>query len=258
MMEEHVFMKIAVVEDDSIHAAMTVRLLEEWLEGSDIKSEISVFSSAESYLFEWENNKVWDVLFIDIQMPGINGIELARSIRKENKKVALVFVTGITDYMQEGYEVEALHYLVKPVDSTKIAYCMERVAEVFKSAVKNKAVLIEAEDITGGREGGRVILRLSPEDVFFMEASAHNTEIHTRDKLYRIREGISVTRKRFAQDMFVLCHRSFIVNLMYVSGIGKDEVTLDDGRKVPMSKRCAGAVREAFIKFYGRMRDDNG
>lgn len=250
-------MKIAVVEDDDVHAAMTVRLLEKWLDSSGIKYRLFVFSSAESFLFEWEDDKVWDILFIDIQMPGISGIELARSIRKENKKVALVFVTGITDYMQDGYEVEALHYLVKPVDSAKVSYCMERVAGVFENAKKNNAVLIEAEDITGGGDGGRVIFRLSPEDIFFLEASAHNTEIHTRDKSYRIREGISVVGKRFAQDMFVLCHRSFIVNLMYVSGIGKDEVTLDDGRKVPMSKRCAGAVRESFIKFYSRMRDDN-
>ncbi len=250
-------MKIAVVEDENVHAVMMVRLLKEWFKGSDIKSEILVFSSAESFLFEWENNKVWDVLFIDIQMPGINGIELAKSIRKESKNLAIVFVTGITDYMQDGYEVEALHYLVKPVDSAKVSYCMERASEIFNSEKKKNIVLLEAEDITGGVESGQVILRLSPEDIFFMEASAHNTEIHTRDKLYRIRAGIGLTGKRFSQDMFVLCHRSFIVNLMYVSSIGKSEVTLDDGRKVPMSKRCAGAVRESFIKFYSRIRDEN-
>lgn len=250
-------MKIAVVEDENVHAVMMVRLLKEWFKGSDIKSEILVFSSAESFLFEWENNKVWDVLFIDIQMPGINGIELAKSIRKESKNLAIVFVTGITDYMQDGYEVEAMHYIVKPVDSAKVSYCMERASEIFNSEKKKNIVLLEAEDITGGVESGQVILRLSPEDIFFMEASAHNTEIHTRDKLYRIREGIGLTGKRFSQDMFVLCHRSFIVNLMYVSSIGKSEVTLDDGRKVPMSKRCAGAVRESFIKFYSRIRDEN-
>lgn len=254
-MEEHVFMKIAVVEDDGVHAAMLVRLLEEWLTESHTKSGISVFRDAESFLFEWENNKVWDALFIDIQMPGINGIELAKNIRKENKKVALVFVTGITDYMQEGYEVEALHYLVKPVDGARIAYCMERVAKAFENAKNKRAVLIEAEDVTGGMEGEKIMLRLPSEDIYFMEASAHNTEIHTSDKTYRVREGISVLAKRFGQEMFIFCHRSFIVNLMYVSGIGKDVVTLDDGRKIPMSKRCAGAVRESFIKFYGRMRD---
>lgn len=250
-------LNIAVIEDDSVHAVNTVRLLEEWLDGRNRKSNISVFSNAESFLFEWERNKIWDVLFIDIQMPGINGIELAKSIRRENKKAAIVFVTGITDYMQEGYEVEALHYLVKPVDSDKIGYCMERVAETFDSEKKKRAVLIEAEDITGGKEGERIMLRLSPEDIFYMEAFKHNTEIYMEEKIYRIREGIGELRKRFEDDMFVPCHRSYLVNLMYISGIGKDALILDDGRKVPMSKRCAGAVKEAFIKFYSRMRDDS-
>ena len=243
-------LNIAIVEDDKVHADITCRLLKEWLIEKDIKHYIKKYISAEAFLFEWEQNQLWDALFLDIQMPGINGMELAKSVREHNNDVSIVFVTGITDYLQEGYEVEALHYLIKPVNEDKIRYCMERICKKRENQEKKHMLIIEGVQAVCGKESENITLRLYREDIIFIEASGHNINLNTKEAAYCIREGISIWQKRLNDKMFVLCHRSYIVNLMYVSKLEKNAVILDDGKVIPMSKRCAKSVKEAFISFY--------
>ena len=109
-------LNIAIVEDESIHADLIERYIGDWAKEKHIRCQFRKFPNAESFLFEWEENRIWDALFLDIQMPGTNGVELARQIRTQDGKVAIVFTTGITDYLQEGYELAALHYLIKPLE----------------------------------------------------------------------------------------------------------------------------------------------
>ncbi len=241
------------MEDEKVHAAIIIRLLEEWLKRREIKFHIQEFPDGEAFLFEWEQNQAWNALFFDIQMPGLSGMELARKIRKENRQVAIVFVTGITDYLQEGYEVEALHYLIKPINEEKIDYCMERIAVKYNEDERQRAILIEAKELKNGEESSHVTIKLCPEDILYIEAFAHNTELHTRDKRYRVREGICVWRKRLQQEAFIPCHRSYLINLMYVARLEKEVVVLDDGTTVPMSRRSYKAVNQAFIQFYRRI-----
>lgn len=247
-------LNIAIVEDERAHAAITIRLLGAWLQERRIKFQIREFHSGEAFLFEWEQNQAWNALFLDIQMPGLNGMELAKRIRRDNEQVAIVFVTGITDYLQEGYEVEALHYLVKPIDADKISYCMERIFAKYQEQKKRRALLIEAEETADGQDSSHITLRLSLEEIVYLEAFAHNTQLYTREKSYCVREGIGAWRKRLPMEMFVVCHRSYLVNLLYVARLKKDRIVLDDGKEVPMSRRCYQSVNQAFIEFYRQMR----
>ncbi|MDE7298574.1 MAG: response regulator, partial [Lachnospiraceae bacterium] len=158
-------LKIAVVEDERVHAAVLIRFLKAWLQEKNIAFCIREFPDAAAFLFEWEQNQAWNALFLDIQMPGLNGMELAKKIRQENRRIAIVFVTGITDYLLEGYEVEALHYLMKPVDTDKISSCMERIYTRYCEQERQTAILTEAEEVVDGQRSSHVTLRLLPEDI---------------------------------------------------------------------------------------------
>lgn len=247
-------LKIAIVEDDRVHAAVLVRFLETWLREKNIAFCIREFPDAAAFLFEWAQNQAWDALFLDIQMPGLNGVGLAKRIRQDDRRVAIVFVTGITDYLLEGYEVEALHYLVKPVDAEKTAACMERIVSQHYDQERQRVVLTEAEEFADGQQNNHVTLRLVPEDILYIEAFAHNTVIYTKDRRYSVREGISAWKKRLSGDVFCTCHRSYLVNLFHVVRLEREAVVLDDGRRVPLSRRNFKEMNQAFIRFYSGLR----
>lgn len=243
-------LKIAIVEDEQVHADLLIHFLEAWLKENQVNFCIRQFPDAAAFLFEWEQDQAWHALFFDIQMPGLNGVELARRIRKDNHRVALVFVTGMTDYLLEGYEVEALHYLIKPVDAAKTASCMERIIARCREQERREAILTEAREIQNGEKGSRITLRLMPEDILYIEAAAHNTELHTREKCYMVGDGIHVWRKRLPEEEFCSCHRSYLVNLLHVAHLEKETVILDDGRQIPLSRKSYKDVNLAFIRFY--------
>lgn len=247
-------LNIAIVEDEKAHAAVLAHFLEAWAQERNVAYCVRVFPNAAAFLFEWEQNQAWNALFLDIQMPGINGVELAKRIRCENKRISIVFVTGITDYLLQGYEVEALHYLIKPVDADKIDSCMERILTRYREQEGEKVVLTEARELVDGQKGDRVMLRLLPEDILYIEAFAHSTELHTKEKCYLVSDGIGAWRERLPGETFCSCHRSYLVNLFHVVRLEKAAVILDDGRHVPLSKKSYRDVNQAFIRYYSRIR----
>lgn len=245
-------LNVAIIEDEGVHAELTSGYVRDWAGKRKIKCRISKFADAESFLFEWEENRVWDVLFVDIQMPGLDGVELAREIRKQDSRVAIIFTTGITDYMQEGYEVAALHYLIKPIEAEKVEACMERIIKEDEKKAGEQTFLLEAEDVSDGEPGERRTIKISTGEIVYLEALAHYTDLHTEERVYRLREGIGEWRKRLAGCGFAGSHRSYLVNLLYVACVEKKEVVLDMGTVLPLSRRNQKEFNAAFIRYYSR------
>ncbi|MDE7044933.1 MAG: response regulator, partial [Acetatifactor sp.] len=121
-------MKLAIVEDEAVHGKLLEQYIEEWGKQNNVPVSVKTYVNAESFLFEWEDMPC-DAVFADIQMPGMDGMEMVRKLREKDAKIPVVFTTGITDYMQEGYEVEALNYLVKPLSAEKVSACLDKVLQ---------------------------------------------------------------------------------------------------------------------------------
>ena len=107
--------KIAVCDDEQDQTEYILSILAAWGRQYGCNCDVSVFDSAESFLFDYEDHKTWDILLLDVEMKNMTGIELARRIRKDDSRTEIIFTTAHFEFAGEGYEVDALHYLVKPV-----------------------------------------------------------------------------------------------------------------------------------------------
>lgn len=121
--------RAAICDDSAADCEYIRKLISEWAQERNITVNAEEFPSAESFLFRYAENKTFDLLLLDIEMDGMDGVTLAKRIRRENEAVQIIFITGYSDYIAEGYEVAALHYLMKPVNQEKLFSVLDRALE---------------------------------------------------------------------------------------------------------------------------------
>lgn len=234
-------MRIAVIEDEKVHRDLMLSYLEKWSAEQGGEDEIAPFETAESFWFVYEGNKCFDILFVDIQMPGMNGMELAKRIREKDRDVVIVFTTGLTDYLEEGYEVEALHYLVKPLNEEKVRQCLEK-AKTRRQTVNYLTLHTEEET-----------LKVSEEAVNYAEAMGHGCILGMAgDGELAVKESLSELEVMLEGRGFVKCHRSYLCRIGNIHHIGKEEIAFDDGKCIPVSRRLYNEVNKRFIEHFRR------
>lgn len=232
-------MKIVICDDEKSEQQLLRKYVTEWASGKGHTAEIYCFDSAENFLFSWEDEKDYQVLILDIEMGNMNGMELARKIREVDKEIPILFVTGYGEYMQFGYDVAALHYLLKPVNKGQFFSVLDRLPREQK----------ETEKIFFQTDEGSISLPL--QEIWYVEAEGHRCTLHTQNTILVLKESISSVEKRLTEYLFIVkCHRSYLVNLQHVSVVLKEELALDDQKKVPLSRNLRKAVNDAFIRCY--------
>ncbi len=228
--------EIAICDDEEKQRVYIKSLVERWLHQTFHHVKIQEYASSEQFLFEQAYDRT-QILFLDIEMEKMDGIALAREIRKHNRQMQIIFVTGYMEYIQEGYDVEALHYLLKPVSQEKIDSVLERAVERLKTA--DAVFLVEC--------GGEV-LRLPFKEIRFIESNRNYNIIHA-DNDYEMRGTLSELEEKL-DEAFVRVGRSYLVNLHYVRRIGKTELILNTGEKLLVPRGSYKKLNEAFIKYF--------
>lgn len=244
-------MKLAIIEDEQVHTELLSKYIEKWSKGRNVPVTIAAFPSAESFLFTWEEEKDFDVLFVDIQMKEMNGMEMAKRVREQDPDIAIIFTTGISDYMEVGYEVEALHYLLKPISPEKLYNCMER---ILKREKHENFVLVQTKEET---------LKLSAESIMFIEARGHSCLIEfcpQAGKTFHVEttEGISELEQQLSETEFVRCHRSFVCRIGGIRHIDRSGIIMDNDSWIPVSRRMYSQVNQMFIRYFKREKENNG
>ncbi|MCQ2008633.1 MAG: LytTR family DNA-binding domain-containing protein [Sporolactobacillus sp.] len=232
-------MKIAICDDDKTQREYLATLVKEWARKNNKILMLELFENAQGFLFSWSTDQSYDALLLDIQMPVLNGMELARKIRERDELLAIIFITGFSDYMDEGYEVSALHYLIKPVKEERLFTVLDRASK--KVTKQKKTLLIE--------QNGEMI-RVNQEDILCLEAFAHTIDVTTAEQHYQVKVSIDQFERQLDPHLFVRPHRSYLVGLKYISQLRKTGLTLDTGKKIPVSRRRYQAVNQAFIRFF--------
>ncbi len=235
--------KIAIIEDEQTHTELLSAYLQTWGEAQGQAVSMQTFLSAESFLFVWEETNDFDILFVDIQMGKMNGVEMARKVRERDRGIAIVFTTGIADYMGCGYEVEALHYLLKPISMEKVGECMDK---VMRRSEKEAFALVHGREET---------MKIAVGHISYVEARGHGCvmETYARDGFcgqIEIAESISEMERQLGPHGFVRCHRSYLCRVESICRIGKTEITLDSGSRIPVSRRMYAEINRAFIAHF--------
>ncbi|MDD6794410.1 MAG: LytTR family DNA-binding domain-containing protein [Clostridiaceae bacterium] len=236
-------LKIAVCEDERVQAEFILNLLHKW-QYKDIK--VQTFISAEEFYFEWCENKDFDIILLDIQMSGADGMSLAKRIRNDDENIIIIFVTGLAEYMAEGYEVNAFNYLLKPIDEAKFYACLNKVKEHIIKNQKHKFIVLNTE------EG---IIKVNEADIIMIESYSHNLIINTKIGSFKIVKSLSALAKELDEKLFFRCHRSVIVNLKHIEKIKDKEVYLTNNCIAPVSRRLYADLNKNFINYYREKLD---
>ncbi|MBE6999362.1 MAG: response regulator transcription factor [Ruminococcaceae bacterium] len=231
-------LKFAVVDDNEIDREYVSTLVKNWAENRNKNVKLVPFPSAEAFLFAYEDDKEWNFLLLDIEMAEMNGVDLAKTIRRENESVQMVFIRGFPDFIAEGYDVSALHYLMKPVSPEKLECVLD----------KGNAALQKSEKqllVTFDRNTELVLLR----NINYIEAQKQYVLIHTQNGEYRMKTSLGDVEEQL-DEYFFKCQRSFIVNLREVLCIKPDHVILKNGEQVPISRGMAQTIGKEIIKLF--------
>jgi DNA-binding LytR/AlgR family response regulator len=225
---------IAICDDDKNIINEIKKCIEEH-EGENCT--ISTYNCGEDLLYEKKN---FHMIFLDIDMTGIDGIETAKKIRSYDKVVKIIYVTNYTDYANLAFQVHAFGYLNKPIKKEQILCQLNEVMEYSKGDEEDQTI----EFITS--EG---IVRLAPKDIYFFEYVSRRVNIKTLDNIYTIKENITTIAKDMSKYGFLMPHKSFTVNLFYVKSIKGYDIFMMDGTVIPLSQKKSAEFREQFNIF---------
>lgn len=238
IMESNMKYKIAICDDDVSQRGYLFGLVRGWAHKTNQLTEVRQYGTAESFLFDYEGERDFDILLLDVEMPGINGIELARTLRRSNLTIQIIFITGFYEYFSDGFDVSALHYLIKPVKEEKLFPVLDKAVENLNC--RQRSVLLSTAE-------GSVKVVLS--DILYVEAENVHVKVCTvSGEVFRPRISLG----RFSEQLdetFFKVHRSFVVNLKYIQRISRSEIVMVNDDRIPLSRGMYDAVHTALIKY---------
>ena len=239
-------MNIAICEDNIEELNIINEYIEQWSKNNNIKVKIDKYQSSESFLFEWTDYNKYDIVFFDIKMKKVSGIELSNLVREKNKAVDIVFVTGMIEYALHGYKVSAMQYLLKPIKQDDIYSCLNKVLERIDSTDESSKFMIIKTP--------KKSMKLNYDEIYYFEMFSPNIVIHTIKEEIALRKKISEIEKELKSSSFIRCHRSYIVNLKYVKSISKKTIILENEVNIPLSRNKYKEVNDYFINYLCKIK----
>ncbi len=213
---------IAVVDDEKIIRGH----IREMIEKQKPDCNVSCFASGEEILVA---AKPFDIIFLDIQMDGMNGIEAAKEIREKNAGTVLIFITGIKEYVFEALDIYAFHYLLKPVTEQKFT-------EVFEQALREaglRKIRRKKQLFIHTRNKG---ITIDVDNILYIESASRKVEIHTMQEVIEAYGALGELERQLG-GTFYRCHRGYLVNMAHITGYKSDCITLTGENIVYLTKK---------------------
>lgn len=228
-------MKIAVCDDEELFVKRIYRYLWKHPDHS-----VKCFLSPTALLEQYRAGERYDVVFLDILMEPLNGIDLAKEIRGMDRRVVIVFLTVALEYAPAGYEVNAFRYLLKPVAETDFFRVLDEIRESLDTS--SRTILLRTSEYE---------ILIHTEELYYLEADNKESILHYMGDMIRVRRSLSELETELAAAPFCRVHRKYLVNLARVREFDGQKLTLDCGRTIPLSRRRSLAFRNALNQYIG-------
>ena len=228
--------KVAICDDSDADRRYIMNMVRSWASAAGHEVQIDGFPSAESFLFRYAGESDYDILLLDIEMGAMDGVTMAKELRKSNDTVQIIFITGYSDYISEGYEVAALHYLMKPVNEEKLCLVLDRAAE---KLAKNERVL--------NFEVSGEMVRVPIYQIRYADVLGNYVTVHAQTDV-TVKMTLGELGKQL-DERFYRVGRSALVNLTQISRVTRAEIRLNDGTAIPLPRGAYEGVNRAIINM---------
>lgn len=238
-------MRIAICDDEDTAVSLLKEMTDSYPEE---KLCADTYESGELLL---ESGRSYDLIFLDIDMKGMDGIETARRIRTHDKKVKIVYVTSYREYAGKAFSVHAFGYLLKPVKREKL-WRQITDARQWQEEEKPECKKMEFQTLEG-------LIRLPVEEIYYLEYRNRHIFLQTAKKRYEMRGRISDIGEIMKPYGFTVPHKSFVINLYHVQNIRGYEILMMNGDWIPLSQKKAVRFKEELSLFLsGRVKGERG
>ena len=200
--------------------------------------DIYDFNSGEEIL---ASNTVFDIAFLDIEMDGINGIEVGRELQKANPDLVLIYVTAYNHYLDDALDLGITRFFDKPIDSQRFYEGMDKAI----SKIDNTELRFYLKDSNKG------VVTVRSKDIIFVEIIGRKTKIHTKSHEYLSKDGIKVWKARLNKSYFEIPHNSYIINTNFITYYCKDYIMLDYKYNIPIAFSKRSEFKRKFMKLMG-------
>lgn len=229
-------LSIAVCDDEVLDCCQIAGNIKEVLEELDVSFIIRQFYSGKELL---QAAGDFDIIFLDVMMGGMDGMDTARLLRNKAYENILIFISSSRGYVFEAYDVEAFQYLVKPVEQGKLRSILQR-AVVKLQKDSREFILIQTKGQTR---------KLFLKNIYYFEIRGRVISVHSTDGIFQYYGQIGGLEEHLQDKGFFRCHKSFLVNLSCISRYGHQELILDNGEKIPMAKRRQAVFEQEMMIF---------
>ncbi len=228
---------IAVCDDIPIECADIAKQIETILKQSNTDFMIKKFFGGLELI---QSRESFDIIFLDIKMPNINGMELAKQIRKQDRQSLIIFITSASEYVFDAFDVEAFQYLLKPIQTDKLKNVLEKATKKMQIDANIDFLMISAN---------RQIQKVFLKDILYIESIGRIAKIHCNNGTLETYEQIGILEDKLSDKFFFRCHKCFLVNLNFVDAFNKTEVRLENGEKIMLAKRRYEDFQKAILSY---------
>lgn len=232
--------RVAIVEDNEIEANQLLYCLKTYEKEYKQVFDVSIFNNSKHF-FERINEK-YDMVFMDIKLPDMNGIKAAGVLRNYDKNVVIIFVTHMAQYAINGYEVNALDYIVKPVIYKELLLKIKKAIGIIKANQEMELLIVQKGNL----------LRISTKKLVYIEVSGHTLTYHMTDKIIKGRGSLSALEQSLKTHNFMRCNNCYLVNPRYIESVKGFDIFMINGERLKISQPRKKIFMQELANWLGQ------